>query len=208
VPKSVSTFRRRALALGVAALLAMTGLAVGSNMGVMARLTLDTLRRDYWGSIPYRTDILTAQDLCATVGPSATLVSKFDSNAVARTDWACPFGDNFSITPGDGVFIRVDAASELLLLGAHDPGVQVPSGGFAHPLRDYYISLPYHTSASSANDVCGQIPNAALVSRFDTKSGVLEDWTCPFGTNFGLRTGEALRVRVTEPGPGFVPEVF
>ena len=37
---------------------------------------------DHWLSLPYRTDLTTAQDVCDEIGPSATLVAYYDTDTV------------------------------------------------------------------------------------------------------------------------------
>jgi hypothetical protein len=197
--------RRRSALLLVSALLLLCGVVLSSNMAFRHTADFSVTGRDYWLSLPYHNDYETAEDLCQAIGPAAILVSRFDTEARSRVDWTCPFGSNFPLTPGEGFFVRVSAPSSPVFSGAHDPNLRIPLGGFRLALRDYIISLPYHGVARSASDLCGEIPNAILISRFDTENGYSNSWTCPFGHDFPLDVGMAVRVRVSEAGEGFVP---
>lgn len=200
--------RRAIIALGIWLVLSASGLLVASNMGLMHRASFNVSGVDYWLSLPYSSSLQKAQDLCEAIGPEATLIAYFDSDSAVRVEWHCPFGANFDLRPGQGIIVRVNAPAEVVLLGSHDQDVVVPEGGFVHVGRDYYLSLPYHSTASVANDLCDQIPHVSVISRFDTDLNTTQTWTCPFGTNFALRTGEALLVQVSAPSSGFVPDHY
>jgi hypothetical protein len=199
--------RRTLICLGLALALFVGGLVVASNMGFKWAPTWTVVNKDYWVSLPYRATWGSAQDLCSLV-PNASLVSRFDPAAAIREDWTCPFGNNFAVTPGEGLFIRVSATSSPVFVGSHDDAQVVPAGGFGVANRDYFVAIPYHTTANVADDICGDVPDATLISRFDTATAVREDWTCPFGNNFSVRPGESVAIRVSQPGPGFIPSHY
>ena len=194
--------------LALAVLLTASGLLVASNMGVMVRASFSTPGVDHWLSLPFRTALADAQDVCDALGPNATLVAYYDTATETRVEWSCPGGTNFSLQPGVGLMVQVSAATTATFLGAHDPSLSVPAGGFVHAGRDYYIALPYHSTAVVAQDLCAEIASAVLVSRFDPASGLSQDWTCPFGSNFTVQKGEALRIVVGVPADGFIPQVY
>jgi hypothetical protein len=196
--------RRTFLGLALASILIAGGLVAASNMGFRWAPTFTTTGTDYWISLPYKSSMQVANDVCAVV-PNASLLSRFDPTSGTRLDWTCPFGTNFPLTDGEGVFLRVTSSSSPVFVGSHDPEVTVPVGGFTVANTDYFISVPYHTTAGVANDLCAEITSASLISRFNTASGIREDWTCPFGNNFTIRLGEAVAVRVSQTGGGFVP---
>jgi hypothetical protein len=196
---------RKSAFLLASAVLLLCGVVLSSNMAFRHTADFSITGSDYWLSLPYLNDYLRAQDLCAEIGPAAVLVSRFDSETTTREDWTCPFGNNFRLRPGEGLFVRVSAPATPTFTGAHDPHLRIPFGGFRTPLRDYVIGLPYHGVARSASELCGEIPHAVLVSRFDTHTGYSRAWTCPFGDDFPLETGMAVRVRVREASEGFIP---
>lgn len=199
--------RRTLICLGLVLVLVLGGLVVASNMGFKWAPTWSEINKDYWISLPYRGSWSVADDLCGLV-PNSTLVSRFDPVGSVRLDWTCPFGNNFALTPGEGFFVRVSASSSPVFVGSHDDDLEIPVGGFAVANSDYFLSIPYHTTAAVADDVCAEVADAIIVSRFDTSTGVREDWTCPFGNNFTVRPGESLALRVSQPGPGFVPSHY
>lgn len=200
--------RKTVLTLSLALVLVVGGLVVASNMGFKFVPNFTTPNADYWLSVPYNNNYTVAQDVCDDLG-SATLVSRFDTPSGVRQDWTCPFGNNFSVTSGEGLFIRVGSASTPVIVGSHDPSLTIPAGGFTVANADWFLSIPYHTTAAVADDICSEVgPNATLVSRFDTASGVRQDWTCPFGNNFSVNIGEALAVRVGSATSAFTPSHY
>jgi hypothetical protein len=176
-------------------------------MGFKWAPTWTVVNTDYWVSLPFRGTWSAAADICGLV-PNSTLVSRFDTMAGIREDWTCPFGNNFSVNPGEGIFVRVGSTSSPVFVGSHDDEAVIPAGGFSVANRDYYLAIPYHTTATVADDICTELPDATIVSRFDTAGGIRQDWTCPFGNNFTVRPGESLAVRVSQTGPGFIPSHY
>jgi hypothetical protein len=197
------------MALGLAPALMVAGLVVASNMAFKYVPDFSVTLADYWVSVPYRNHYSVAQDVCDDVGPTTTLVSRFDTPTGVRQDWACPFGNNFPVTPGEGLFIRVSAPTAPVITGAHDPDLAIPIGGFTVANKDWFLSLPYHAIARIANDLCKEVyPTPTLVSRFDTEWRIRQDWACPFGNDFTIRAGEAIAVRVGTATPAFVPKHY
>jgi hypothetical protein len=82
---------------------------------------------------------------------------------------------------------------------------QVAGAGTPLPKGDNWVSVPYHTTAVKANDLCSDIgltstgvnATRGLVGRLIASSGAPQTYTC--GTSsvaaFNLVTGEAVRVR-------------
>jgi hypothetical protein len=185
------------------------GLVVASNMGFKYVPNLTVPLKDYWLSVPYNNNYTVAQDVCDDLGANTVNVARFDTSTGLRQDWTCPFGNNFGVVAGEGLFVRVNGTTTPTIVGSHDPTLAIPVGGFTVPLKDYYLAIPYHTMATVAQDICDEIgPNAVNVARFDTSTGLRQDWTCPFGNNFTVNIGEALAVRVNASTPAFTPSHY
>jgi hypothetical protein len=200
--------RKTVLTLSLALVLVVGGLVVASNMGFKYVPNFAVPSADYWLSVPYNNNYTVADDVCNDLG-AATLVSRFDTPTGIRQDWTCPFGTNFTVTSGEGLFVRVGSASTPVIVGSHDPTLAIPAGGFTVVNTDWFLSIPYHTTAAVADDICLEVgPNATLISRFDTGTGIRQDWTCPFGTNFTVNIGEALAVRVGAATSAFTPSHY
>lgn len=198
--------RKTVLTLSLALVLVVGGLVVASNMGFKYVPNLNTAGKDFWLSVPYNNNYTVADDVCSDLGPNATIVSRFDTATSIRQDWTCPFGNNFAVTSGEGLFVRVSGPATPTVVGSHDPSLTIPQGGFTVAGSDWYLSIPYHTTAAVADDICTEVgPTATIVSRFDTATGIRQDWTCPFGNNFSINIGEALAVRVSSPTAAFQP---
>jgi hypothetical protein len=196
--------RKTLLTLSLATVLVAGGLVVASNMGFKFVPNLVTPGVDHWLAVPYNNNYSVANDVCKDIGPTAILVGRFDSPTQIRYDWTCPWGTSFTVTSGEGLFVRVNASSTPVIVGSHDPNLTIPQGGFTVGV-DNFLSIPYHTTATVANDVCAEVGNATLVSRFDTPTAIRYDWTCPWGTNFTINIGEALAVRVGGVNAGYIP---
>lgn len=201
--RRVNTRTFLTMTLGLALLAG--GLVLGSNMAFRYKASFQVPNRDYWVSLPYHNEYADAQDICAVIGPNASLVSRFDTEKQVRQDWTCPWGKNFDVRPGEGLFARVNGPASPVFAGHHDPNLSIPVTGFTHPGRDYYLSIPFSTTAEVAGDICQEVPYATLVTRFDTQSGIAHSWTCPWGNNFDIHPGEAFRVRVNKASGGFIP---
>ena len=201
--------RRTLLTLALSLLLVASGLVVASNMAFNYEADFSVINKDYWVSLPYLNGYAQAQDVCGDLGPEISVVSRFDTPTGLRLDWTCPYGNNFALVPGEGLFLRVSAPSAPPIVGSHDPHLAIPLGGFNYVSRDWFLSVPYHTKAAIAHDICKEIGRlAVLVSRFDTELGLRQDWACPRGNNFAIRAGEAIAVRVDEVTPAFVPSHY
>ena len=80
-----------------------------------------------------------------------------------------------------------------------------PAGG--NPLiGQMFFSVPYHTTAVTAQDLCNQwnIPNLqAAIGRIDAATGAPANAVCgtPAATSLNLVLGEAVRMRRTSAGP-------
>jgi hypothetical protein len=86
-------------------------------------------------------------------------------------------------------------------------------------VAETWFSVPYHTTALTANDICTQagIPaGGAAVNVVNPQTGATTNGTCGFSTaNFNLVLGQALRIRRTGvtaaancPATSFIPAHF
>jgi len=119
-----------------------------------------------------------------------------------------------------GVKIRstafVAGTSSGIVVGSHNPNLQtllVAINSAACPLRPTgagvgtsWISVPYHTTAVTANDLCVQlgVPTlGAVITRVDPVNGNTPPVSCNTAAagNLNLVLGEAIKVRRTSAGP-------
>ena len=126
-------FRQKTIRmLGVVRILVGSGLLLTvlgfqrSNTTFVRTLNLPEAGIDHWISLPFRNDYAKASDLCA-LSSDVNRVSRFDTAAGARVDWTCPIGTDFTLTAGEGVWVKATTASSLRVAGAHDTEPSVPT---------------------------------------------------------------------------------
>lgn len=62
-----------------------------------------------WIAIPYHTNVGDAQGLCTNIGGTAVQIGIYDESTDAFTSYVCGGGGtNFSLTAGQGVFVKVN----------------------------------------------------------------------------------------------------
>jgi len=64
-----------------------------------------------WVSVPYHTTRTNASGICTDVGVNATQVSHWVRATEQFEDWLCGSGTDFTITPGEGVMVKVSTAT-------------------------------------------------------------------------------------------------
>jgi hypothetical protein len=85
---------------------------VGShNPGTSYGLTNTGTYQLNWVSVPYHTTAATASALCADIGANTFSVSHWVRASESYEEYDCPiaYGTDFSITPGEGLVVKVSA---------------------------------------------------------------------------------------------------
>ena len=136
---------------------------------------------------------------------SAALVQRFNPTTGFRESWAGGKvgGTNFSVGGCESYFTQMNAAAtcSYIMVGSHDPNLMCTFngtgvGGAVSNENNY--ALPYHTTASNASDLLGQLSNTQLVQRFNPTTGFRESWAGGKvgGTNFTTVPGEGYFVQM------------
>jgi hypothetical protein len=172
-----------------------------------------------WVSLPYQSDMMTAEMLCLAI-PLATTVSQNTGTNPPRYTYDCAAGtcDSVGVIPepgcaasacfcierGEGFEVVPSAATTFDINGCDTfQTVSLPAG------LEYMISVPYDTPLLTSNDLALHIglPSSGLtrgtVTRTDCVTGALQ--TAAAGstaTMFALIPGEAYMVRFTSPTAG------
>lgn len=223
-------------ATGTAAALLVGGLVVASNMGFKGRFQF-TPGQTKWFSPPYTSPYATADDLISVLAPGDNLASlqRLVPSAPPSFQFWLASGDgngtpkNFTLKPGEAYQVSVGAASDVVVVGAHDPFVTIPTGftapdglpngftigaGFSNG-RDYLISVPWHTTYLTADDLLQDTAAQGSVTRLDQTPGnppAFFFWTGNDGNdspkNFAVELGRGYRVRLLTSTSGFVPAHF
>lgn len=234
--RSVTLDRTRWIAALTAAVAVVAGgLALGSNMGfkynAQIRGEAPAPKGDNWVSIPYNSPYNKANVVCAQLGLTSTglnatrgVVARLTASSGAVQSFTCGGSAllNFAITKGEMIRVRAGtsavATQHGIVVGSHDPAHMQPLvAATPAPKGDNWVSLPYHTTAVKAQDLCvdmgltstGLNSGRGTVARITASTGVIQTYTCGGSalTNFALTIGEGLRVRTSASG-SWVPSHF
>jgi hypothetical protein len=147
-------------------------------------------------------------DINATAGsPVVVAISRYLRVSDSLDDYTGAAGNNFSLTPGDGYYVKVSGDVNYIIVGSHAPTLPFVFEGPGSPNSGNGIqiyALPYHTTANLAGDLINEIDLAAgsnvvvTVSRYLRLTDSLDDYTGAAGFNFPLAPGEAYYVKVTQ----------
>ncbi len=222
-------------ATDTAAALLVGGLVVASNMGFKGRFQFQP-GVTTWFSPPYTSPYANAGQLLSALAPgdATASINRLVPTAPPSFQFWLASGDggpsgvnpkNFVLKPGEGYQISVGTASDVVVVGAHDPFVTVPAGqdgtqvgniapGFIAG-RDYLVSVPWHTTYINANDFLLDLAAQGSITRLDQVSGnppAFFFWTGNDGNdspkNYAIQLGRAYQVRVLTSSSGFVPAHF
>lgn len=197
-----------------ALMLAVGGSVIASNMGFKFVPNLNQANKTFAVALPINNNYTTAdsifQDITAS-GCGAAKVERINpsSGGSSRTTWP-GFGsasDNFAVAKGEGYIVEVSGScTNWVVVGSHDPVYQY---SFAQANKSYLVGVPYHTTATTANDLFVSIPACAKVERINPSSGGSSRTTWPgFGSasdNFPVAIGQAYIVEVGTAGQVWTP---
>ena len=177
------------LGAAVALMLIVSVATIGSNMGFKISIPL-TAGWSNFVSLPYYTSYTDAASLFADI-PNVSAVSRWNNSTGNWEDWTGS-GTNFAVIPGEAYVVRVTTTGNWIVVGSHKPALGLAmTQGYSN-----FIAVPYHTTATNAQALLAQIPNATAISRWNNATGNWEDWTGA-GTNFPVTPGEGYVVRVS-----------
>jgi len=142
------------------------------------------------------------QDINASCPAAANKIERINPSAggTSRTTWL-GFGSaaqNFSIAKGQGYLVQVNSScTSWVVVGSHDPAFVY---NFASPGLVYLTSIPYHTTATVADNLFTSIPSCNKVERINVSAGGTSRTTwLGFGSaaqNFAVKVGEAYIIQV------------
>jgi hypothetical protein len=180
-----------------------------SNTAFKLTLTLQPASPIYTGtypvSLPYHTALVDAVSICNDIGTNALTVGMYDKYTKSYLLKSCDTntGLNFPVPAGAGIDVTVQSPTTWNIIGAHDNGLGVPlkaDGG-------NFISVPYHTTATTALQLLRQIPGGYLITRVNPLvagnnvqkcyDNVPGDPTLSCNINFPITPGEAYGVQVS-----------
>jgi len=196
----------------------VAAIAIGSNMGFKLNYSLATNAAGNninWVSLPYFDNYSVAEDICTDVNgdcPSAaTQVAYFDTANNADSIHTCGSAkNNFAINAGIGYAVSVASACTWKIVGSHDDSYDSTNGvSFATNAAGNNInwrSIPYHTQAAAAENLCTEINTAcsnivSQIAYFDTANNADSIHTCGSAkNNFTIAPGKGISISVTAAG--------
>jgi hypothetical protein len=205
-----------AMVCALAAVLATGGL-LASNMGFKVNRTLNgagaggALVGENHISLPFNPQLglSNADNLLGDIELGDTtlvdFVQRFDPTTNQRETW---FGGkiggvNFSLVACESYFVTVAAArtTDYIIVGSHNPTLPCTFNGTGIAgwvVNENTYAIPYHTTATNASDLLGQIPNASFVQRFDPAADQRDSWFGAKigGTNFSISPGEGYFIQM------------
>ena len=203
--------KRMKLWVAGALLLAVGGTVVASNMGFKFVPNIDQSGKTFTISLPLNNNYTNAdsvfQDMSAS-GCTPQLVERIEpsSGGGLRHDWNGT-GDNFTLVKGEGLIVVVSGTcTSWTIVGSHDPAYVYT---FAQSGKNYLTDIPYHTTATTANDLFTSIPSAVLIERITPTAGggVRQSWNST-GDNFNVKIGESYIVVVGTAGTTWTPSHY
>lgn len=235
-------------AIGVVAALAVGSLVVASNMGFKGRFIFKGSAAQ-WFSPPYNSPYKTADDLLQATCPTAggRIQRTIASDPPGFQFWqgralgGNGFPENFVLNAGEGYEVKPTIPNteveDVVLVGSHNPFVALPLSQRGLPgstetdevttpdgfvaNREYLISVPWHTTYLTAEDLRTDLPGAFRVIRLEETPGNVAFFFWAgnplqggFGgndtpPNFALTLGEAYEVRILQDTPqGVTPAHF
>jgi hypothetical protein len=224
-----------AVVLVAATMLIAGGMAVASNTGFKINkpmvIAANGAIGQNWTSIPFFSPYTNGASLCAQLGLVSTGVNraqltKIDAATAVATTANCgaPAANTFTWAPGQGIKIRNaqnspgQAPTSVIIVGSHNPSlsITIPDSPPSGPIGNYWFSVPYHTTAITAADLCASIGLTSSgvargsVGRLNSTLGTFTAPNCgtPGATTLTLVLGEAVRLREPNGPISFVPSHF
>jgi len=230
----VKTTRLSVAVLAVATIIAVVGsVAIASNMGFKLNKPIVIAGAGQigsnWTSIPYNNPYGNAGAFCNQTGLITALVGRaqltvLNESTGAFTTVGCGTtqATALNLIPGKGLQIRQPTAAaaptNIIIVGSHNPtlAITVPKSG-AGQVGNVWFSVPYHTTAVTANDLCQSsglfttvIAPKATVTRLNPTTGAFTTVNCQSAQAVALQLvlGEHVQLRNPNFSNTFIPAHF
>ena len=171
---------KKVFVVGLVLLLAVSGI-IASNMGFKLNYRLESaaaagsLSGTNTLGLPYnrQAGIATANNLIGDIGLANVanvqdFVEATDSFNIYTGRKGSPSGD-FPLEAGKSVFIKMNAGVDYIVVGSHDPSLSISldAAGAGSNSGTNFFSVPYHTTAATANDMIQDIGLANVANMQD-----------------------------------------
>jgi hypothetical protein len=207
------------------------GIAIASNMGFKLNKPIvfaGVLQKgNNWTSIPFKNPYSTVGGFCLQTGLTtgsikATVVTLDENTGSFSPAISCgtATANSTLLIPGKGLQVRqpnvTGAPTSIIIVGSHDASLSltVPKAGTGQK-GNFWFSVPYHTTAATANDLCLSIGLStgtikASVTRLDASLGTFTNVFCGTATAAAtpLVLGESVQLRDPVQARTFNPAHF
>ena len=145
----------------------------------------------------------TASQLLNDIGSADTInIQRYLENSNSIETFSGGGTPDFNLVAGEGLFIRMGATVNYIVVGSNDPSLSIPldsaatQGGAPANGTNYY-AYAYHSTASTASELLNEIGSTAVINiqRYLESSNSIETFSGA-GPNFNLIPGEAYFVRM------------
>ena len=183
------------LGAAVVLMLIVSVAAIGSNMGFKIVFSFKPGESNLI-SLPYCSSYENARSLFRDI-PHCESIARLDgaSGVIQVYDGKGGTKENFAMFPGEACMVRVRKASTLVVVGSHDPTCSIP----LFSSHSNWISVPYHSTATTVGALYRQIPNCLQISFLDPATGT---WWSFSGTtqknDHAVTPGEGLSIQVSQ----------
>jgi hypothetical protein len=171
---------KKVFIVGMVLLLAISGI-IASNMGFKLNYRLEGAAAPGSNSgtntlgLPYnrQTGLLTANNLItdmglANVANMQDFVEATDSFNIYTGRKGTPSPD-FNLEAGKAIFVKMNAGIDYIVVGSHDPSmaISLDASGAGSNSGTNFFSVPYHTTAATANDMITDLGLANVANMQD-----------------------------------------
>lgn len=196
----------------IGAMAVLVGIAVASNMGFKLNygLTTNAVGNNInWVSLPYFNNFTDANGIISDVNGdcgagTATRIIRFDTASNSFVTQTPGGKNNFALTAGTSYGVEVSNPCTWIIVGSHDdtydPGgtnsVSLVTNATGNNIN--WVSVPYHTTSSTAQDLCTEVgATATSIKYFDTANNSFTTVACGGKNNFSLTPGLGVGVEVS-----------
>lgn len=200
----LTTCTKVVAALAVAAVaVTAAGPAHASNMGFKLNKVLTGQGAFPIGknevALPFKNPYVTSIDVCTQFAlPAGAQVQQINANTGSANSTTCPAGAPYNLLAKVGIRILTPSTVNSIVVGSDIPGSTVslfPLGAF--PRGQNFIPVLYHTTAVTAENLCGQFGlSGGTIQTFNAALGSAASETCGgVDTNVALRLGESVLIQ-------------
>jgi len=196
------------LTVAVVAMLALGISAIASNMGFKISIPLvGGMTHQQWISIPYYNSYSSASLVFneLNVGGLAE-VGHWLPNSFMMESYTSDLDPDFTITPGEGFYVKVPSAANWIVVGSHNPTQAVALTGGS--TKQTWVSIPYHSDKTSASELWNSIPNLLEIGSWDPTAFMGTAYTSDLDPDITFTPGTAYYFKISGGNQNWTPSHY